>query len=86
LNQKQPSLSAERGRLLFCVYGGPEHYSEVCGEAAVFNLLAGVVSNPLLSGLYDLTGGYTLAWCVCLGFSVASLLLLLRAIAARRPC
>ena len=52
---------------------GFEHYSLVAGEAAVFTLLGSAISNPVVSGSFDLTQSYTVSWIICLGMGLLSL-------------
>lgn len=56
---------------------GFEHYSLVAGEAAVFTLLGSAISNPVVSGSFDLTQSYTVSWIICLGMGLLGLVCLL---------
>ena len=54
-----------------------DHYSIVAGELAVFVLLAGAFSNPVVSAVYDLTQSYAAAWIVCLAMGAVALVCLM---------
>jgi len=54
------------------------YYSIVAGEIAVFTLMASAFSNPIVSGLYDITRSYTPAWILCSGMAVLALVCLMR--------
>ena len=50
-----------------------DHYSIVAGELAVFVLLAGAFSNPVVSAIYDMTQSYTAAWVICLAMGFVAM-------------
>lgn len=49
---------------------GEKQYSIIYGRVSVFTLLAGGISNPLISAVFDTTGSYRTAWMLCLLVSV----------------
>lgn len=44
---------------------GEEQYSIIYGRISVFTLMAGGISNPAISLIFDITGSYLIAWFVC---------------------
>ncbi len=54
-----------------------EYYSIVAGELAVFVLLAGAFSNPVVSAVYDMTHSYSIAWTLCLAMGAVALVCLM---------
>lgn len=49
---------------------GEKQYSIIYGRVSVFTLLAGGISNPVISMVFDHTGSYLTAWILCLAISV----------------
>ena len=63
---------------------GEKQYSIIYGRISVFTLLAGGISNPVISAVFDVTQSYLIAWIICIVISVLCGVCLLAACGARK--
>lgn len=63
---------------------GEKQYSIIYGRISVFTLLAGGISNPVISAVFDVTQSYLIAWIICIVISVLCGACLLATCGARK--